>query len=986
MNKRGLIMKKNTKKISRLSIQQFVVWLMMCFILLSSITVTINARHSMTGTSPGIGQEQLYTLTIHIEGNGEVYPPSGTQVKPGKTITIFAVCSDNWFFRRWEGDLTTTENPTFIQMDSNKTITAVFDQHVYIKNGKFMHHDEPFYPITMNYGVHVQKDDSGFFPGPYRAYFPDNKPSANRDVAMNRMGKHMQQMVDLGFTSIRLLGLSVGYNDTTQNLHRAYLNKDGNSYVNTPLDITPDTYHILFSVISDFVDLAESYGLKVVLLAGNRGIDHPDVRNNYSHYLGSLANHFADNPTIMAIDIYNEPSNEAKLFGGGSYKKHQISSMVSQWCDRIRENSSYHLITMGHQHSNSAMDWDPSVMPLDFDSFHIYPEPRQFTEQGVEQGIQRFLAELLWTSQVIQRPWIIGETGFSAHPDPEVLEDWGSPEDQRYFAYLTLRSVRDLGGVGYSWYRFIDNKKNPTPNPNSNDRKGFWGLIGVSFPESPEWPDGSIKPSAFEFIDFDPFIIENYAPEINEIYYNPNGYSKYEITGKIVTYDNKDNEKNLSYTTIENARIDAWAAGYGKSSRTFSKPDGTFHITSDRPIRIAYASALGYEAKGNYNINTMFLGVVNTQSGYSPILEYESLVQCYTHGVFGVTEYGDLIRAYWTYPQGWNFEFVHSNIQSLTGSFIYTGDTTNPGQIFGLNAHGKIVEVTYNPTLGKYVAQQLPGQQSIPPLVPGSLVYSPERGLFGVTAAGQVIRALQSNTQWIIAVVRSSAGPIHPLSLITTNQQTQSPIFGVTIDGKIVGIFHQKLVLEELPLQLLAIDSSSLLYTSDDILYAVTVDGTIIELLSEAGEWYANEIQYEKNIQPNSLTLGGISPTRVFGINDEHHLIYIKKTTTPTPQTTIELVNTNNQVEFASGSLVNGYENGVFGVTKQGNLVQTNVGWNFIPISSSSGITHPFSLVSEHNHEGGRVYGLNHQGKLIGTWVNPSVDIGDIILQPVQLS
>jgi hypothetical protein len=968
---------KHTKKLNR----QLILSLGIIFLFIfSSLASALPIKILGSGT-PGIGQERLFTLTIHIEGNGEVYPPSGSQFKPGKSTPVFALSSDNWVFRRWEGDLTGSENPSFLHMDSDKTITAVFDQYVSIENGKFMYQDEPFYPITMNYGIHVQKDDSGFFPGPYRAYFPDNKPSANKDVAMNRMSKHMQQMVDLGFTSIRILGLSTGYNNDTQNLHRAYIDKVNGVYVNTPLDITPDTYHILFSVISDVVELAESHGLKVVLLAGNRGIDHPDVRNQYSHYLGSLANHFADNPTLMAIDIYNEPSNEARR----SYKKSEISLMVSQWCERIRKNSSYHLITMGHQHSKSALDWDPKIMPLDFDSFHIYPEPREFTPQGVHQGIQRFQAELLWTSQVIQRPWIIGETGFSAHYDPDVLADWGSPEDQRYFAYLSLRSVRDLGGIGYSWYRFVDNKKNPTHNPTSADRKGFWGLLSVSFPESPEWPDGSIKPSAYEFNDFDPYTIEHYAPEINEIYYNPYNYSKYELTAKIITPTN-NHDKNALYKPVENARINAFSAGYEHFSKTFSKPDGTFHIKSERPIRMIYLSGLGFEGKGIYHINTMYLGLVNSQTGSSPTLEYESLVNCYTHGVFGVTEYGDLIRAFWTYPQGWDFEFVHSNIQSRSGSFIYTGDQSNPGQLFGLNAHGKIVEVTYNPTLGKYIAEEIPGQQSIPSLVTGSLVYSPGRGLFAVSASGQVIRALKINEEWSITVIRSSAGSIHPTSLIATNQESPTPILGVTIDGTIVGIFDQKLVVEEIPIPLPPISLSSLVYGNDDIVYGVTTDSQIIKIFFEQ-EWDYTLIEYEGSIQHDSLSIGGISPTRVFGINDEHHLVYIKKDK-QTNELTIELVNTkdNDLFTFISGSLVNGYENGIFGITEDGKLIQTNVGWNFISISSSSGQTHPFSLVSSYNTEGGRVYGLNENGKLIGTWVKPNVDIGDIVLQPVDFS
>lgn len=64
-------------------------------------------------------------LTVAVEGEGSV-EPSGGVYKKNNMVTLTATAATNWVFDHWEGDLTTTANPTTIRMTSDKHVVAVF--------------------------------------------------------------------------------------------------------------------------------------------------------------------------------------------------------------------------------------------------------------------------------------------------------------------------------------------------------------------------------------------------------------------------------------------------------------------------------------------------------------------------------------------------------------------------------------------------------------------------------------------------------------------------------------------------------------------------------------------------------------------------------------------------------------------------------------------------------------------------------------------
>ncbi len=88
---------------------------------------TITVNNSKTVTAVFIKKE--YSLSINTKGSGSVTKsPKTTVYKYGEKVQLNAAADANWYFNQWTGDLTGTNNPAIITIDSNKSITAVFSE------------------------------------------------------------------------------------------------------------------------------------------------------------------------------------------------------------------------------------------------------------------------------------------------------------------------------------------------------------------------------------------------------------------------------------------------------------------------------------------------------------------------------------------------------------------------------------------------------------------------------------------------------------------------------------------------------------------------------------------------------------------------------------------------------------------------------------------------------------------------------------------
>ena len=92
--------------------------------------ITIDEEKTVTAVFSRID----YTLDITVEGEGSVTEEISQNPKKDyayqTVVELTAEAEEGWAFVRWEGDLTGSENPEEITMDSDKSVTAIFEEIV----------------------------------------------------------------------------------------------------------------------------------------------------------------------------------------------------------------------------------------------------------------------------------------------------------------------------------------------------------------------------------------------------------------------------------------------------------------------------------------------------------------------------------------------------------------------------------------------------------------------------------------------------------------------------------------------------------------------------------------------------------------------------------------------------------------------------------------------------------------------------------------
>ncbi|MFA5056089.1 MAG: PKD domain-containing protein [Dehalococcoidia bacterium] len=89
------------------------------------VYITMNSNKAVYAT---FTQNPIYyTLTTSVVGSGSITPAPGTHTYTiGTPVTLTATPADGWTFSSWSGSLSGTTNPTSINMNGNKAVTATF--------------------------------------------------------------------------------------------------------------------------------------------------------------------------------------------------------------------------------------------------------------------------------------------------------------------------------------------------------------------------------------------------------------------------------------------------------------------------------------------------------------------------------------------------------------------------------------------------------------------------------------------------------------------------------------------------------------------------------------------------------------------------------------------------------------------------------------------------------------------------------------------
>ena len=159
-----------------------------------------------------------------------------------------------------------------------------------------------------------------------------------------------------------------------------------------------------------------------------------------------------DKPSLLSYDLYNEPGLNISKTPPLTRQKQKVCEYVSMWYDSIMTIDPNHLITLGGAYPDDAMYWDDYIMKVDFVSMHPYPSEQVFENYDPVKATNRVLDAIYWCSNTLQRPWIIGETGFTAAPDACLFPPWtqGSLTDQYNYVAAVLPAARDCGAT-FPW-------------------------------------------------------------------------------------------------------------------------------------------------------------------------------------------------------------------------------------------------------------------------------------------------------------------------------------------------------------------------------------------------------------------------------------------------------------------------------------------------------------------------------------------------------
>ena len=97
------------------------------------LSVTVTSNQTLTANF----EKRKYPLTMNIVGEGTVSEEiisagrTTTEYTSGSTIQLTAVPAAEWLFTGWSGDVSSTENPIELTVNSNQTVTANFEKRKY---------------------------------------------------------------------------------------------------------------------------------------------------------------------------------------------------------------------------------------------------------------------------------------------------------------------------------------------------------------------------------------------------------------------------------------------------------------------------------------------------------------------------------------------------------------------------------------------------------------------------------------------------------------------------------------------------------------------------------------------------------------------------------------------------------------------------------------------------------------------------------------
>ena len=441
---------------------------------------------------------------------------------------------------------------------------------VYLKGNKFKLNNKKYFPLMLNYIVVFREiEDSVVISAPKYYEKLNEYESHNLKENTTQLNAHLQLINEMGFNTIRLVVLDRMRKDKTG----FYYNSEKKIHIKTQ-------QNKLINALKVYLNVVKKHNLKVMLLMENM-INEPSIEL----FNTAILEKFRNEPTIFAYDFFNEPLYFDNENNKAVHRtKESAFEIVTDWRNMMDKHAPYQLFTIGFSEPTEVFEWDPSILPVDFISFHTYHP-------------LRVPNEIYWYSKFAKKPWMIGETALPADNDSV------SYEHQKTFTKDVYQRVIDCGGAGLGWWEFQE-------FPNFTFEASFTGILnheGITKTKEGNYSIiGTVKPMVKEIANFKNYKKKECKTKPN--YYNMLGYNNYVTRGKII---NKRTNK-----PIEGAVIRACNKWWSICQNTFTNKDGEFTIYSNDKIARFYFSAPGMSYITALN-DTLKYTLVNKSEKYN---------------------------------------------------------------------------------------------------------------------------------------------------------------------------------------------------------------------------------------------------------------------------------------------------------------------------------------------------------------------------------
>ncbi len=435
---------------------------------------------------------------------------------------------------------------------------------VYLEGNHFMEKDSVFFPMLINYLVEFMAVDGEIIPVPNIQYDSTAYHEGNsKSEYLDRLNTQFKYLNHLGFNTIRLVGLT-GKEFAENGDHLIKCFRPDGSFDLKPYGSIKKEYE---KAAKHIMELAEQNQLKVMILLPTPRLD----KNQNAARLGfieDMMSLFRDDNTVFCYDFFNEPlyfdNVETDDYRLRQRSKESAYEVVKSWDAMIKTYAPYQLSTIGFGEPLEVFEWDPSVFPLDFVSFHTYHP-------------LRVPNEIYWWSKYSNKPWMITETSLPADNDSI------SYLEQRQFMYEAYQRTINCGGSGFGWWQYQDVNWGTNFEHNNTSLLDHDGI--TYFNNGHDSIYGSPKAAALAVNELQS-IKANGTCDCMPNYTNMLGYKNIKIKGKIIN--------GLTGEPIEGAVIRGWTNYWNIAANTFSKEDGEFELYSNDEFIHFEISAMGY--------------------------------------------------------------------------------------------------------------------------------------------------------------------------------------------------------------------------------------------------------------------------------------------------------------------------------------------------------------------------------------------------------